>query len=168
MSVKIISKSNFRYYYNIRFLEIERPDAGIYLRPNNFWSHSIPVPKESVQEHHNDVEVNQDQDDEHLPPIEQKREGRSQPSSHRQISPVLSQYDASSIRSDRVYRLPVDQFQHQLSPRSKKKADRLKLPPEQEFMRSAIGRSLASSSNSSAPQSRMVNFMEKIILRKKF
>ena len=85
------------------------------------------------------MEVHQEQDDDHLPPIEQEGEGRSQPSSHRQISPMLSQYGASSIRSDRVYRLPVDQFHHQLSPRSKKKADRLKLPPEQEYMRSAIG-----------------------------
>ena len=65
-----------------------------------------------------------------------------------------------------VYRLPDDKFRHQLGPRSKKKADRLSLPPEQEYMRSAIGRSLASSS-SSAPKSRMANFMEKVILGKR-
>ena len=29
--VKILSRSNYRYYYNIRFLELERPDTGIYL-----------------------------------------------------------------------------------------------------------------------------------------
>ena len=167
VKVRIISKSNYRYYYNINFMEIGRPNAGIYLRPNDFWSHSLPVPREPAQEHLEDLEIVQEQDDNLLPQIEQERQSGSQPSSHRQISPMLSHYGASSIRSDRVYRLPVDQFCHQLSPRSKKKADRLRLPPEQEYMRSAIGRSLASSS-SSAPKSRMTNFMEKVILGKKY
>ena len=94
-------------------MDIERPDAGIYLRPNDFWSHSLPVPKEPDQEHLEDMEAAQEQDDDLLPPIEQERQGRSQPSSHRQISPMLSQHSVSSFRSDRVYRLPDDQFCHQ-------------------------------------------------------
>ena len=165
VKVKIISKSNFRHYYNIRFLETERPDAGIYLNRNDFWSHSLPVPKEPDQEHLADLEVVQEQDNELLPPIEQERRGRHQ-SSHRQIFPTLYQHSISSVRSDRVYRLPSDQFRDQLSPRSKKKADSLCLPPEQEYMRSVVGRSLASS-KSSAPVSRMANFMERVILGKK-
>ena len=30
VKVRILSKSNYRYYYNIQFLELKRPDAGIY------------------------------------------------------------------------------------------------------------------------------------------
>ena len=90
VKVRIISKSNYRYYYNINFMEIGRPNAGIYLRPNDFWSHSLPVPREPAQTHLADVGVHQEQDDNLLPPIEQERQGRSQPSSHRQISLVLS------------------------------------------------------------------------------
>ena len=71
-------------------MEIGRPDAGIYLRPIDFWSHSLPVPREPAQEHLADVGVHQEQDDDLLPPIEKERQGRSQPSSHRQISPVIS------------------------------------------------------------------------------
>ena len=166
VKVRIISKSNYRHNYNIRFLDIERSDARIYLKPNDFLSHSLPIPKEPDQERLEDMEVAQEQDDDLLPPIEQERQGRSQPSSHRQISPMSSQHIVSSFQPDRVYRLPDDQFRHQLSPCSKKKADRLSLPPEQEYMRSVIGRSLASSSLS-APKSRMANFMEKVILGKK-
>ena len=43
VKVKIKSKSNYRFYYNIWFMEIDRPDAGIYFRPGDFWSHSVPV-----------------------------------------------------------------------------------------------------------------------------
>ena len=92
------------------------------------------------------------------------REEASRPLTGRYLQCCLTTVPPPSDRI--VYRLPDDQFCHQLSPRSKKKADRLRLPPEQEYMRSAIGRSLASSS-SSAPKSRMANFMEKVILGKK-
>ena len=34
--VKILSRSNYRYYYNRRFLQLERPETGIYLRPGEF------------------------------------------------------------------------------------------------------------------------------------
>ena len=36
MRAKIISKSNFRYYFNIRFVDLDRPDAGIYLKSGEF------------------------------------------------------------------------------------------------------------------------------------
>ena len=68
----------------------------------------------------------------------------------------------SSIRSDRVYRLPVDQSQSQLSPRSRRRASQLRLPPQQEYMRSAIARSLAPPSSSPTPQ------LERVILGKKW
>ena len=105
MRAKIISKSNYRYYYNIRFVDLNRPDAGIYLRPGEFWSRSQPVRKS----HHEDVGDDGDPEDveEVLEeaagplPIEQEREGRGQPS-YRQISLVMTQFGSSSFRSDRV------------------------------------------------------------------
>ena len=96
-------------------------------------------------------------------PIEQEREGRGQPS-HRQISPVTTQFGSSSFRSDRVYRLPEDQSIMQLSPPSRRRARRLRLPPQQEFMRLAIACSLAPSANSPTPQARLTGFLEKIFL----
>ena len=102
----------------------------------------------------------------HIPPVEQEREGRGQ-SSYRQISPLMSQFGSSSIRSDRVYRLPVDQSEIELSPRSRDRARRLRLPPQQEYMRSAIARSLPPPPNSPTPQARVVGFLEKMILGKK-
>ena len=65
-----------------------------------------------------------------------------------------------------MYRLPEDQFRDQLSPRSRRKANSLSLAPEQEYMRSAIGRSLASS-KSSDPASKMINVVKKALLGKK-
>ena len=97
VKVRIISKSNFRYYYNIRFMELERPDAGVLLEPNGAWSHSLPVPVDVDQEQL--AEDVQEQGDKFLPPIEEERRGRHT-SSQRQISPLLYQHSISSVRSD--------------------------------------------------------------------
>ena len=125
------------------------------------------------QEHQNDGDGQEARGDLHLeedagliPPVEQEREGRGQ-SSYRQISPLMSQFGSSSIRSDRVYRLPVDQSEIELSPRSRDRARRLRLPPQQEYMRSAIARSLAPPPNLPTPQAKVVGFLEKMILVKK-
>ena len=64
-----------------------------------------------------------------------------------------------------MYRLPEDQFCDQLSPRSRRKANSLSLAPEQEYMRSAIGRSLASS-KSSDPASKVLNVVKKVLGKK--
>ena len=58
MRAKIISKSNYRYYYNIRFVDLDRPDADIYLRPGEFWSRSQPVRRSHHEEvgDHGDLE----------------------------------------------------------------------------------------------------------------
>ena len=133
------------------------------LEPNSAWSHSLPVPVDVDQEQL--VEDVQEQGDEILPPIEEERRGRHT-SSQRQISPLLYQHSVSSVRSDRVYQLPEDQFRDQLSPRSRKKADSLCLAPEQEYMRSAIGRSLASS-KSSDPASKVIKVVKKVLLGRK-
>ena len=53
VKVKIISKSNYRYYSNFRYLELDHPDAGAFLRPNDFWSHTLPVRR--VNQEHQDV-----------------------------------------------------------------------------------------------------------------
>ena len=140
---------------------MEKPDAGIYFRPNEFWSHSLPVSRVLAQEH---------QDDQNIPgedvlPPEQEREGGSRPSS-RNIS-LLTSYSYSFLRSDRVCRLPVDQSLHRLSPHTKRRAQQLRLAPHQEFMRSAIAKSLAPSSSSPTPQARVSNFLERILLGKK-
>ena len=121
---------------------MDRPDAGVFLEPNGFWSHSPPVPANIDQEHFE--EDFQDQGDEVLPPLEEERRGRHN-SSQRQISPMIYQHGISSVRPDRVYRLPEDQFRDQLSPKSRRRANNLSLAPQQENMRSAIGKSLASS-----------------------
>ena len=99
VKVRINSKSNYRYYYNIRFLELDHPDASIFLEPNGFWSHSTPVPANIDQEHFE--EDAQDQGDGVLPPIEEERRGRHN-SSQRQISPMIYQHGISSVRPDSV------------------------------------------------------------------
>ena len=116
---------------------------------------------ELVQEHQDGglPEVEEDV----LPPPEQEREGGARPSS-RNVSPLATY---ASLRSDRVCHLPVDRSLHLLSPRTKKKAQELRLAPHQEFMRSAIARSLAPSSSSPTPQARVGNFLEKILLGRK-
>ena len=94
MKVRIISKSNYRFYYNIQYLEVDRPNSGVRLEPNGFWSRTIPVPINNVQEHE---EV---QEDEVLPPVEEERRGRHT-SLQRQVSPTLYQHGIS-LRSDSV------------------------------------------------------------------
>ena len=158
MKVRIKSKSDYRFYYNIQYLEVDRPKGGVCLEPNGFWSRNIPVPINNVQEHE---EV---QEDEVLPPVEEERRGRHT-SMQRQVSPTLYQHGISSLRSDRVYRLPEDQFRDQLSPKTKKRADDLSLAPQQEFMRSAIARSLASS-RPSAPASKVIKVVKKVLGKK--
>ena len=157
VKVRIISKSNYRYYYNVRFLELDRPDGGVCLEPNGYWSHTLPVPA-------NVEGIDQVQEDEVLPPIEEERRGRCT-SLQRQVSPMIYQHGISSVRPDRVYRLPEDQFRDQLSPKSRRKADNLSLAPQQEYMRSAIGRSLASS-RSSDPASKMLNAVKRVLGKK--
>ena len=171
VKVKIISKSNYRYYYNIRFMDLDRPDAGIYFRPQDFWSHSLPVRRSQQEDDGDDGDPGDAVEDlaeeaAGPPPVEYVREGRGQPS-YRQISPIMSQFGSSSIRSDRVYRLPVDQSEIRLSPRTRDRARRLRLPPQQEFMRSAIARSLAPPPNSPTLQARVTGFLEKMFLGKK-
>ena len=162
VKVRIISKSNYRFYYNIRYLEIDRPDGGVCLEPNGFWSRTLPVPTNDDQEHVE--EVVQVHEDEVLPPIEEERRGRYT-SMQRQVSPMIYQHGISSLRPDRVYRLPEDQFKDQLSPKSRRRANDLSLAPQQEYMRSAIGRSLASS-KSSDPALKVFNVVKKVLGKK--
>ena len=162
VKVRIISKSNYRYYYNIRFLELSRPDGGVCLEPNGYWSRTLPVPANTDQEHvEKDVQL---REDEVLPPIEEERRGRCT-SMQRQVSPMIYQHGISSVRPDRVYRLPEDQFKDQLSPKSRRRANDLSLAPQQEYMRSAIGRSLASS-RLSDPASKVFKVVKKVLGKK--
>ena len=154
MKVQIISKSNYRHYYNIKYLEVNRPKGGVCLEPDGFWSHTVPVPINIVQEH---VEV---VEEDVLPPVEEERRGRYTPL-QRQVSPMLYHHGIS-VRSDRVCRLPEDQFRDQLSPKTKRRADDLSLAPEQEFMRSAIAKSLAPP-RTSAPGSKVIRAVKKVL-----
>ena len=162
VKVRIISKSNYRFYYNIQYLEVDRPNGGVCLEPNGFWSRTLPVPINNDQEHVK--EVVQVQEDEVLPPVEEERRGRHT-SMQRQVSPMIYQHGISSLKSDRVYRLPEDQFRDQLSPKSRRRANDLSLAPQQEYMRSAIGRSLASS-RSSVPASKVFKVVKKVLGKK--
>ena len=157
-----MSKSNYRFYYNIKYLEINRPNGGVRLEPNGFWSRDVPVPRGNVQEHVEDVV--QVQEAEILPPVEEERRARHA-SMQRQISPVVYQHGFSSLESNRVYRLPEDQFRDQLSPRSRRRADELSLAPQQEYMRSALARSLAPS-RPSAPTSKVFKAVRKVLGKK--
>ena len=158
--VQIISKSNFRHYFNFKYLDEDRPNNGIYFKPGDFWSHSRPVPREDHQHVglgdviHDPVEVERGDSD------------RFQRMSRR-LSPLLSRSDLSRMRTDRVLVLPEDNLTEQLSPKTKKRARRLHLPPEQEFMRSAMAKSLAPLPGSATPQSRISNFLDKVLLGKK-
>merc|ERR1711955_146650 len=100
-------------------------------------------------------------EEEILPPVEEERRERD---SHvqRQISPVIYQQRISSLRPNRVYRLPEDQFRSQLSPRSRRRADELSLAPQQEYTRSALARSLAPS-RPSASGSRVFKAVKKVL-----
>ena len=50
LKVKIISKPTIRgreenrHYYNIRYLDTDRADDGLYLKPDKFWSFQLPQP----------------------------------------------------------------------------------------------------------------------------
>ncbi len=132
------------------------------MEPNGFWSRSLPVPADTDQEHiEEDAQV---QEDEVLSPIEEERRGRCN-SLQRQVLPMIYQHGISSVRPDRVYRLPEDQFRDQLSPRSRRRANNLSLAPQQEYMRSAIGRSLAPS-KSLDPASKVLNVFKKVLGKK--
>ena len=98
------------------------------------------------------------------PPVEAERRSRSHRSS-RQVSPNITQYDA--IRSDGVCVLPEDKVKDQLTPKSRRRARKLNLPPEQEWMRSSMARSLSTKPGSKPPQSRVAGFIDKILLGKK-
>ena len=130
MKVKIMSRSNHRYYYNIKYLETNRPNGGVKLEPNGFWLRAVPVRDINVQEHLEDAAPVQEE--EILPPVEEERRERHV-YVQRQISPVIYQQGVSSLRPNRVYRLPEDQFRDQLSPRSRRRADELSLAPQQEY-----------------------------------
>ena len=143
-------------------MEIDRPNGGVCLEPNGFWSRDVPVPIINVQEQAEDVV--QVQEDEGFPPIEEERRGRHA-YMQRQVSPVVYHHGISSLRSDRVYRLPEDQFRDQLSPRSRRRADGFSLAPQQEYMRSALARSLAPS-RPSVPTSKVFKVVRKVLGKK--
>ena len=157
MKVSIVSKSNYRHYFNVRYLEVNRPKGGVLLEPEGFWSHTVPVPLNIDQEQIEVVE------EDVLPPIEEERRGRYTPLQS-QISPSMS-YQGTFVQPNRVYRLPEDQFKDQLSPKTRKRADDLVLAPEQEFMRSAIAKSLAPP-RTSAPSSKVFRAVKKVLGRK--
>ena len=90
MKVKILSRSNYRYYYNIMYLEINRPNGGVKLEPNGFWSRALPVQNVNIQEHHEDVQV---QNEDVLPPVKEERRERHS-YVQRQVSPVIFQQES--------------------------------------------------------------------------
>ena len=114
MKVKILSRSNYRYYYNIKYLEVNRPNGGVKLEPNGFWSRALPTQDVNVQEHL--VEADQEQLEVVLPPVEEERRERHT-YAQRQVSPVLYHHGVNSMSLNRVCRLPEDQFRDQLSPK---------------------------------------------------
>ena len=151
--VQIVSKSNFKDYYNIKFLDSDRPKCGIYFKKGDFWSFSLPVLIEEVLP--GGIQLHPP------PPVELERRSRSQRGS-RQVSP-----NQSAFRTDNVCVLPEDNLKDLLSPRSRRRARRLNLPPEQEYMRSSMARALTAKPGSSVPQSRVAGFLDKILLLKK-
>ena len=48
--VSVISRSYFRDYYNIKFIDQDRPKCGIYFRKGDFWSFTRPAPVHEVQQ----------------------------------------------------------------------------------------------------------------------
>ena len=64
-----MSRSNYKYYYNIIYLEVNRPNGGVKLEPNGFWSRAVPVRNDGYQEHlQEDVLVREAE----APPVEEK------------------------------------------------------------------------------------------------
>ena len=110
------------------------------------------------------MEAAQEQLEVVLPPVEEERRERHT-YAQRQVSPVLYHHGVSSMSLNRVCRLPEDQFRDQLSPKSRRRADGLSLAPQQEFMRSALARSLAPS-RPSAPASRVFKAVKKVLGKK--
>ena len=65
--MKVLSRTNFWNNYNIRFLDVQKPDNNIYFTPGDFWSLNQPAPlPPSVPD--------QDPVDEDLLPIEEERQ----------------------------------------------------------------------------------------------
>ena len=133
-------------------MDLDLPKNGAWFRPGDYWTHTLPVQRINP--------VLQDVAPEDVPELE--REGSTRPRS-RNVSPLAS---CSSIRTDQVCHLPRDESFHLLSPRSKTRARQLHLAPQQEYMRSAIARSLAPPSSNPTPQARVGQFLEKIFLGK--
>ena len=150
VKVQIISKSNYRYYFNFKYLDLDLPKNGAYFRPGDYWSHTLPVRRVNLLQN-----VPED-----VPEVER---GASTRPRSRNVSPLAS---CSSMRTDQVCHLPKDDSFHLLSPRSKDRANKLHLAPQQEFMRSAIARSLAPSSHNPTPQARVGKFLENLFLGK--
>ena len=161
MKVRIMSRSNYKYYYNIKYLETDRPKGGVKLEPNGFWSRDVPVQNIDDQDHLQDVGYVHEAE---APPMEEERMQRLE-YVQKQVSPVFYQQRVSDIRPNRVYRLPEDYFRSQLSPRSRRRADELSLAPQQEYMRSALARSLAPV-RTSAPGSGVLKAVKKVFGKK--
>ena len=154
-------------------MDILQPDDGVWLRPNNSWSLSLPErrPNFELQEDvpHDDGAVPEDEavpPVEVFPPIQEERYDFDLPTSLR-VSPILEQAGSSRLRSDRVYVLPQDTLVDQLSPRTRRRASTLHLHPGQEYMRSGIARSLVTPTAPPKPRVPFLKSLEKIILERK-
>ena len=84
---------------------------------------------------------------------------------------ILAKSHLSSVNmvvfSSGVCVLPRDDVKDQLTPKSRRRAKKLNLPPEQEYMRSSMARALTVKPGSSVPQSRVAGFLDKFLPTKK-
>ena len=169
LRVLLFQKSRYKYYWNIRYIDSDREDAGLYLISGQQWSFTLPNLALSPSTDTSTGSSNAAQvEQERVPVRPASRQVSPVRPASRQVSPVetahrqetLTQHiqplhPLQHIRAGRVYRL-TDGSLHgteavaaapvcpatPVCPRVRKRAEKLKLHPSQEFMRMSIAKTL--------------------------
>ena len=151
--VLLFQKSRFKYYWNIRYMDSDREDAGMYLIPGQQWSFTLPNLALSSSLDTSSGSSNASQVEQERAPVRPiSRQVSPVETAHRQetfsqhIQPL---HPHQHIRAGRVYRLTDGSLQEEeavaaapVCPRVRKRAQRMKLHPSQEFMRMSIAETL--------------------------
>ena len=172
VQARIKQSTYFKHYYNIRYLDKVREDGGVYLEPGKQWSYTMPdftrTSSSSSESSEGELEI-------------QTERARYRPGS-RQISPVDDQNRqehfvqpsrtlrlGESIQLGQVYRLPDMEAEEQVkevtprtevvSDRVRRRAEKLRLQPEQEKMRINIAKALTLKKK----ESKACSFLNKLL-----
>ena len=191
LQTKNAGRPENRHYYNIRYLTVNRADDSLYLKPNGWWSFELPGPIPSDDSDSdrpsqpgpalhldsssdqqidpnpdNPEHTHEDQPEQVTPPLPETVRGYTAKPRSRQVSLMSHEVRHSSGISDLStrQRLPESEDLASLTPRTRKRARKLNLPPQQEYMRSSLARALAPLP---MPRGRLDNILSRILQKKK-